>query len=286
MKRLLLWILMLISSQAMSQNNFKPNLFDQDIHYYNPAHISLDTGQRARILLQGQYKVIANESEVWHKNPNVYAAYTGKLKSASSFVSASVLYDQYSFFTRNVISAGYTHVFQWHDRHRLSLGAMGKVNVDFINLDQFITYRDDNFGKSLKVLPDLDAGMLYQSNRVLLGISVRNVFGFSSELDQLQLTMNQRALHVNGSYLFTLGKNVSLKPFFMYSREKRTTADVGARLHLYHKVGLGYYLSVLQLRGIYSMDIQVSPKINLGISYDKSAIYTDHHADFALRYKL
>lgn len=287
MKQLPIWMLLLISSQAaMSQSNFKPNLFDQDIHYYNPAHIPLDTGQNARILLQGQYKVIANESEVWQKNPNVYAAYTGRLKSTSSYVSGSILYDQYSFFTRNVVSAGYTHVFQLNQRQRLSVGMMGKMSLDFMNLNQFVTYQDQNLGKRLNVLPDLDAGIVYQSGRLMLGISTRNVFNFSTKLEALVLTQNQRAIHVNGSYLFSLGKNVSLKPFLMYSREKRTTVDLGAHLRLYQKVGFGYYLSVLQLRGIYSMDIQVSPKMNLGISYDKSAIYTDHHVDFALRYRL
>ena len=107
MKNLILisffWIFELSALHA--QNTLRPNMYYQNMHYYNAAAGIEDTSSHASFAAYAKYKYVRlqqeDENDVWVKPVNLYFNHLYNLDRKNS-VNMSYIYDGYSFYNRNI----------------------------------------------------------------------------------------------------------------------------------------------------------------------------------------
>src|SRR5690625_7625243 len=104
------------------QSTIRPNIYFQDMNYYNIAAIPLIDSQQARFSFYSKYQFLENDNEVWSKPPLFLLDIFGNLKNQHSYYNIGIATDQYSFYSRNTGYAGYTH--------RFHLGKSGNHTID------------------------------------------------------------------------------------------------------------------------------------------------------------
>lgn len=266
-----------------AQNTLRPSVYFQDMNYYNPASIILDTGQRASVSLYGKHKFVSNDEEIWHKPTSLYLNHTGRIKESNAFYTLSYINDRYSFFNRHTIYAGYTRQKKWGRSNTLSFAGRLVLNADAINWNK-LKLRDNQSGKSVKITPDLDLGIQYQSRGFTAGIAAKNLLSYTVKTEEKSIIKNWREFYINVSYRFTIRKNFQLAPYLLLYRERKTFADAGVFVSAWHRVNASYLLRINELRSIYTFDVTIYKGFNAGLAFDKSALLPDHNLDFVLRY--
>jgi hypothetical protein len=286
MKKIILFLFLTMGLAGLyAQNTLRPNIYFQNMHYYNTAAGIEDTSFRASFGGYAKYKYVPTDNdEVWVKPVNLYFNHIYNLDSKNSF-NASYIYDGYSFYNRNIIYLGYTRMFRWGKSSRLNLGTRVVLNFNAINWDK-LGQVSDHPSARLKLNADLDFGFQYQWKGLTFGASSKNLFASSVKTDGLELIKDQREFYGNLSYNFRMFKRkVELAPFFLFYKERNFNLDAGLNLALYQKVSISYAIRILELRNIFAIRGNIGRKFQIGASVDYSIIFSDYNMDLLLAYR-
>ena len=293
MKNLILVLLFLAFeiAQVAAQNTLRPNMYYQNMHYYNAAAGIEDTSSRMSFSAYARYKYAPanydsyDDDNVWIKPVNLYFNHIYNINKKHS-VNISYIYDGYSFYNRNIIYLGYSRTFRWNKSNRLSIGGRAVVNfnsIDWGKLGQITGPSSSRF----RVNADLDAGIQYQYRGWTLGASVKNLFASSVKVEGLDLIKDQREIYGNFSYNFNLFKQkVELAPFLLFYKERNYNLDAGLNLGLYQKVNISYAVRVLELRNIFTIRGNFLKRFQVGASFDYSILFSDYNMDLLLAYRI
>jgi hypothetical protein len=292
MKNLILVLLFLAFGipRGTAQNTLRPNMYYQNMHYYNAAAGIEDTSSRMSFSAYAKYKYVpANydeyeDDDIWIKPINLYFNHIYNINKKNS-VNMSYIYDGYSFYNRNIIYLGYSRTFRWKKSNRLSLGGRAVVNfnsIDWERLGQITSPPSSGF----RVNADLDAGIQYQYRGWTVGASVKNLFASSVKVNDQDLIKDQREIYGNFSYNFRMFKEkVELAPFLLFYSERNFNLDAGLNLGLYQKVNVSYAIRVFELRNIFTIRGNFLKRFQVGASFDYSIIYSDYNMDLLLTYR-
>ncbi len=272
-------------SSSYGQSTMRPNIYFQDMNYYNIAAIPLRDTQRGSLSFYAKHKVVANEDYVWNKPPVFFLNHIGSLKNKHSFYNVAITSDQYSFYSRNTVYAGYTHRFKLgkDEHHTIDIGGRLIFNLDLINWDKFQLPSNES-GESLKPNADMDLGAFYRFKNFSLGFSTKNAVGASVKSDGEKLLVNQREFYVNTSYLFRIKDKFEIEPYFLLRQERNTELDIGLHLGFFKRVDAAYQLRLIQLRHIFTLQAHVTRSLSIGVAFDKSPLFTDNNLDAVIRY--
>lgn len=284
-KAFLILLTFMAFSFSYGQSSLRPNIYFQDMNYYNTAAIPLKDDQKLNFSLYTKYRFVENEKHLWNKPPVFSLNHIRSLKNKASFYNIGILSDQYSFYSRNTVYAGYTHKFELgkNKNHTISLGGRLAFNLDLIDWDKFqLSYSES--GKSLKPNADMDLGAFYQFKNFSFGIATKNMIGTSVKLDGEKLLMNQREFYVNTSYQFHIKDKFEITPFLLYRKEIMSELDIGLHLGFFKRVHTTYQLRLIQLRHIFTLQGQISQSLSIGLAFDYSNLLSDKNFDAVIRY--
>lgn len=268
-----------------AQNTLRPNMYFQNMHYYNTAAGIEDSLSHASFDLYAKYKFVPRENEeLWVKPVNIYFNHCYNLNKKNSF-NVSYLFDSYSFYKRHIVYLGYTRMFHWGKSSKLNLGVRTVLNFNQIDWSELGQVSNSPPGK-LRVNADLDFGLQYQWKGLTAGASAKNLFASSVKANDLDLIKDQRELYFNLSYNFGIFKRkLEIAPFLLFYSERNSNLDVGLHIALFQKVSVSYAIRILELRNIYSIRGNLWKHLQIGVSVDHSTIYTDVNIDFLLAYR-
>ncbi len=292
MKGLIFTLLIWISGYPilLAQNTLRPNIYYQNMHYYNTAAGNEDTAYHVSFAAYAKYKYVPtdhdddNDNSIWVKPVNLYFNHIYNLDRKNA-VNVSYIYDGYSFYNRNIVYLGYTRTFRWKKSNRLDLGARAVLNFNAMNWENLGQIADRPSSK-LTFNADLDFGIQYRYRGWAIGASAKNLFASSVKEDGLDLIKDQREFYGNLSYNFQLFKGkAELAPFFLFYRERNINLDAGLNLGLFQKVHIAYAFRLLELRNIFSIRGNILGHFQVGAAFDYSILYSDYNMDLLLAYR-
>lgn len=267
-----------------AQNTLRPNIYFQNMHYYNAAVGISDTSAIRSFAFYAKDKFVSKDNDVvWNKPVNIYLNHIYKPNQKNSF-NVSYIYDGYSFYSRNTLYTGYTRVFSWGKSQKLSIGGRAIFNLDKINWDKLGQIKSKP-SSGLYFTPDFDLGGQYQLGGLILGVSTKNLFANSVNVDGEELIKNWRELYINASYTHALfDQNLKISPYILYLRERDVELDAGLNLTLFKTVDLSYAFRIFELRSIYVLKLTLPKRIQVGAAVDHSSIFSDTNVDVLVGY--
>jgi type IX secretion system PorP/SprF family membrane protein len=269
---------------SSAQNSIRPNIYLQDMQYYNPASIALDSTQSSQAAIYGKYKSVDNQDDIWKKPMNLWLSHVGRIGSSNSFYTISYVNDVYSFYNRNAVYIGYVKQKKIGRSSVLSLGGRIVGNFDGIHWDKFELPHTES-GSTKRFNPDLDLGVAYQFKKFKAGLGIKNLIASSSKIDGSTLLKNHREFNVNLSYQQNIGRQFAITPFVLLANERSTLIDAGLSFSLLNKVRASYALRVNELKSVITLDVDVYKGFSVGVAYDRSSLVSDNNFDFVLRYR-
>jgi len=275
--------IILLSMASNAQNGIRPNIYLQDMQYYNPASVAIDSNHISQTALYGKYKSVDNENNIWHKPMNIWLSHTGRIRSSPSFYTISYVNDQYSFFSRNTLYVGYIRQVKIGGSY-LNYGGRVVANMDVIDWNKFVLPHSRN-GTTLRLNPDIDAGLAYQYRRFNAGLGFKNLIGTTTRIEGATLLKNQHEVNFNVSYRQPVGGNFSVTPFVLLAHERNTLIDAGLCFTVFNIVRASYALRVNELKSVIVVDADVYKGWSIGVGYDRSSLVSDNNIDFVIRYR-
>lgn len=276
-------ILLLLSLKVSGQNLLRPSINFQEMNYYNPSGIDMDSTQQYALSIHGKHKFIENNEAIWNKPATLYLNHYGRIGASNSFYAASYIRDQYSFFDRNTFYAGYGREVSFGNNRTIRFGGRAVFNFDAVSWENLKLIHSKK-GNQIKFSPDLDLGLTYQSKQFMAGFSAKNVLSLSSKLEGEQLMKNRRTFYIHASYHLLIHKNFRATPFVLLHAERNTVADIGLSILLFKQMDASYTLRINELRGIYQLGYNIHNRLKLGVAIDRSALLPDHNMDVFLKY--
>lgn len=268
---------------GFGQNTIRPNIYFQNMNYYNPSAITLDSSENYNVSLYGKHKFVENEDDIWKKPTTLLLNHSGRIRQSNSFYSLSYISDKYSFYNRNTVYAGYSHQIKLGSAGTLSLGGRVVLNFDAISWNKLELVHNKT-GKSTRFSPDVDFGVQYQSKRFTTGLSSKNMMALSSNLDGSELLKNKREFYVNTSYELISRKNFRATPFLLLYTERKSFIDGGLTISAFNRIDASYTLRINELRGIYYLGVDITKGFQIGASLDRSALLPDNNLDVTIKY--
>jgi hypothetical protein len=273
-----------LASRIWAQNSLSPNIYFQDMNYYNPSSLPADTSGNYFISAYTKYKFVENDHSIWKKPPSVFVNHIGRLRDKRSFYSIAYLNDSYSYFNRNGLYLGYIHKLQLGSAGSLSFSGRAVINVDVIRWSRYQLPLPERIN-ALQMRPDADLGIEYKLRGLTLGAASQNVLASSVSSGNAVLIKNKRAWVFNASCLFNIGPHVQLAPFSLIRRERNWMFDAGVYVSALKRIRASYALRVKELRHIYTIDCRATKRLFLGLSFDHSRLLPDNNLDVALKYQ-
>lgn len=267
-----------------AQNTLRPNIYFQNMNYYNPASGVRDTSFQQNLSLYLKDKYVNEDNDViWNKPTNVYLNHIYNRNSKSTY-NVSYIYDGYSFYSRNTIYAGYAHTFRLGNSQLFNIGGRIIFNFDKINWDD-IPQASDKSTSEFYFTPDFDLGIQYQWSGLTLGVSTKNLFENSVKVDNEEIIKDWRELYINASYTFKLfQQNLNISPFVLYFKERDIELDAGLNFNIYKVIDVSYTLRTFELRSIYALKINLPRHIQIGMAIDHSSVFSDTNIDALIGY--
>ena len=272
----------IFSVKISAQNSIRPNIYFQDMNFYNASSVPIDSSQNYYFSLLGNYKFVKNESEIWDKLPTFYLNHIGRIKDYNLYYSVAYLNDNYSFFNRNGLYLGVTYQLKWGRFSSISFGGKAVLNFDIVNFDKL--YLSEKKEKTLLFCPDLDLGIEYKVKGFTLGLASQNLVGFSSKKENEGLIKNKRIASLNVSYLFNIGDNYKIAPLGMLYWDRKINYDIGIYASFYEYARISYVLRINELRNIFTADVRIISNLYLGAAFDFSLLLPDKNLGIVLKY--
>ncbi len=279
-----LFVIVIVSQVTLGQNSIRPNIYLQDMQYYNPASVPLDSNYRLQTAVYAKYKSVDNEEAIWNKPMNIWLSHVNRIGQSNSFFTLSYVSDGYSFFNRNALYLGYLRQVKLGKSSSISYGGRVVGNIDKVNWNKFELPHNQN-NKSLYFNPDIDLGITYQFKRFSAGIGLKNLFENSTKVEGATLLKNRKEINTNLSYRQPFGKQFSITPFVLLAHERSTLIDAGLSFSFFNTINASYALRVNELKSVIVLDAKVTKNWSLGIAYDRSSLVADNNFDFVIRYR-
>lgn len=288
MKNIISFLLILTTtslSVVVAQNTLRPNIYFQNMNFYNPADGISDTSAKREASVYLKDKIVPNDNEeVWEKPVNIYLNYLCNINS-NSFYNVSYIYDGYSYYSRNTIYAGYTRIFHFSENTNLSTGGRAVFNFDNINWDK-VDQTDDKSSSDMHLTPDLDLGVQFKWKKLTLGASSKNLLESNVEVDGEAIIQDWREFYLNASYTFGLfKKNLNISPFVLYLAERDVEFDAGINFNFLKDFDISYTLRTFELRSVIAAKVLLFERFQLGASVDMSSVFSDNNVDFIISYR-
>lgn len=274
---------LLFSLTVEGQNTLRPNIYLNDMHYYNPAAIRLDSHHHLQSTVYALKKQVENDEAIWNKPLSIILNHTGRIKEGNSFYTVSYINDRYSFFNRNALYLGYVREIR-KEASRFTYGGRIVANMDAIRWDKLVLPHTRS-GKTLHFNPELDLGVTYQHKRFNAGLGLKNLIGSRTRTEDAELLKNHREMNVNFSYRINIGRPLAVSPFLLLAHERNTRIDAGLCFTLFNRVDASYALRVNELKSIITLDTPLYKAWSIGLAYDRSSLVSDHNFDLLLRYR-
>lgn len=274
---------LLLALTVKAQNTIRPNIYLQDMHYYNPASVRLDSNHHSQSAVYGKYKSVENEMDIWNKPAQIWLNHAGRIGQGHSFYTVSYVNDRYSFFNRNALYLGHVREIR-KGASRFTYGGRIVANIDAVHWDRLVLPHTGN-GKTLHFNPDLDLGVTYQHRRFNAGLGMKNLIETHTKADDAILLKNHREMNLNLSYRMNIGRPLAVTPFVLLAHERNTLIDAGISFTLFNRIDASYALRVNELKSVIVLDAQVYKGWSLGLAYDRSSLVSDHNFDLVLRYR-
>ena len=269
---------------GIAQNSIRPNIYLQDMQYYNPASVAIDSTQSLQITIYTKYEWVDNDKDIWNKPMNIWLSHAARIGKTNSFYTLSYVNDAYSFFNRNALYIGYVRQKKLGKTSSLSYGGRVVANMDVIKWNKLQLPHSEG-GNSLRFNPDLDLGVSYQYKKFTAGVGIKNIIGSSTKIENATLLKNHREVNVNLSYQQNIGKKFSVTPFLLLANERSTLIDAGLSFSAFKFVSASYTLRVNELKSVITLNVDVDKHFSVGIAYDRSDLVSDNNFDFVLRYR-
>ncbi|MBN8788171.1 MAG: type IX secretion system membrane protein PorP/SprF [Terrimonas sp.] len=284
MKTLYLTIATILLFQVIkAQNSIRPNIYLQNMQYYNPAAVAIDSNQHLQTAVYVKHRFVDNEDAIWNKPMNLWLSHAGRIGNTNSFYTVSYVNDRYSFFNRNAFYLGYVRRSNI-GVSSLSYGGRIVANMDAINWDKFELPHDKD-GKTLRFNPDLDIGVVYQYKRFNAGIGLKNLIGMATKTKGATLLRNHREVNINLSYRQNIGGQFAITPFTLLAHERNTLIDAGLCFTVFNRIRASYALRVNELKSVITLDADIYKGWSAGVAYDRSSLVSDNNFDLVVRYR-
>lgn len=278
------FVLMIAGTIILSaQNNIRPTIYFEDLNFYNPSNIPIDSAQKYYFSLQTNYKFVKNDDLIWNKPPSVMMNHIGKIKQTNLYYFVGYLNDDYSFFNRNSVSGGVAYRLKLGTYSYMNFGGKVVVNFDVVNGNK-LQLPVSLSGTTLKVNPDLDLGVEFGWKGLQVGLASKNLIGFRTKVEGEVLIANKRLTSLTASYLFHLGKNFKIAPLAMLYYDGKMIYDVGAYFCIYDYARISHVLRINEIRSIFSADVRIVKNLYLGAAFDFSPILPDKNLCVVVRY--
>ncbi len=166
------------------------------------------------------------------------------------------------------------------------------VDKNFLNANDPQFFKDDEVDIDPIMLPLVGTGVLYYTKKLFVGLSVPNFFSLDSIGNYTSGIKNYTGV-LTGGYEFGQRENFTFNPTFLLMY------GLGADPMDYAlSINFGFFDQKIWLGAIYksggmmsvNMNLEIRPKILLGVSYDYSLTsttsYYDQSVELVLRYEL
>lgn len=203
-------------------------------------------------------------------------SYNAPIRRYDFGVGASLLFDALGPVTQTGLYLDYSYLIKFDERGTLSLGLKGGFNYFVANFTD-LKYNDPDddlnvLDNEAHFLPNFGIGAYYYTDKLYLGLSVPKLIRNSLEKNNKSLDhLNREEWHVflMGGRIFKLSENFDFKPSFIarYAMGAPLSLELTATFMIYDKVWLGaMYRLGDSFGGL--VNWQISPKFNVGYSYD------------------
>ena len=164
-------------------------------------------------------------------------------------------------------------------RGKLSMGLKGGVDISNTNYNnlELIDQNDPLFmGSSSYTLPNIGAGLYYYTDKFFVGLSVPSILSYRrDEADQFSVHPDYNFLksYFSAGTLITFSEGFKVKPSMLlrYSPAEPVEIDLNTNLIIADILWLGGSYRVAEKAAVGLIDLQVTPQLKLGYSYDYQA---------------
>ncbi|MBE0646869.1 MAG: type IX secretion system membrane protein PorP/SprF [Bacteroidales bacterium] len=184
-------------------------LYRQLAGYYNPSLVS-----NAKYAFQVATAFSLNNQGMYRKDPQLFASASLRINKLKGILSFSYLYDPYSYFTQNWVSAGYSTMFKLRKHHRILLGARLSLAATYLEPDKLIglASNPDYSGKKvMKIKPDMDLGIAYRFYGGTLAMGIKHLLSPTVNSEGLTFVTNPTAFYILAAYDIPV-KDVTISP--------------------------------------------------------------------------
>lgn len=255
--------------------------------FSNPAFTGIAFGPRVLLQYRNQYPAIGQSVNSGYST--YYASYDQFLKNANSGIGVQVIGDKFGdgIFSRYQLVGQYAYQARFDEYKALRIGLSASANLQqldrsqlrfFDQIDPFLGFDanlttqesiDDRFSKSYI---NVNAGLLYFTNSLYAGLSVRNLMpkaNFLSQSDGMLQDMTASA-QFGGNIWINEYERTALFPYLLIDRQYGQYKAVGNVLYQYKlmNLGLGGRYSSGGLESIILMMGFNLQKFRLSYSYD------------------
>jgi type IX secretion system PorP/SprF family membrane protein len=182
-------------------------------------------------------------------------------------------------------------------RGKLSMGLKGGIDLSTTNYNELelIDPNDPLFmGSSSYTLPNFGAGFYYYTDKIFLGLSVPHIMSYKRDAaDQFSAHPDFDLLktYFSAGALLTFSEKFKVKPSVLvrYSPSEPLEIDLNTNFIIADIFWLGGSYRVAEKAAVALIDLQVTPQLKIGYSYDYQAghlnKYTSGTHEVSLRYE-
>lgn len=266
--RKIFYILILISASAHGQLDAIYSQYTFNQFAINPAYAGSRDAINVNVIGRSQ----------WFGLPGAPQTQTLGVHSPSSRFNLAwgmnISHDQYGPYN-NFIGQGTIAYRLKLERANLHFGLRGgaynllldHAKLKFREADDAL----DNQTRYSSIIPNVDFGLYYYSEKLYAGISVNHLTASKFQFDGLdnELYRLKHQFYFMAGYVFTLNDNVLLKPTTLLKYAPTTTfnADINANFMFYEKFWLGFGTRNLSSVN-FLVDFYVTDYLRIGYSYD------------------
>ncbi len=256
-------------------------LYRQLAGFYNPAMVSK---AKHSILVSTTFSL--NNKGMYMKNPQLYASASLRVKKLFGVLNFSYLYDPYSYFTQNYISAGYSTMFKIREHHWILLGARLSLAATYLEPDKLIglASNPDYSGKKImKIKPDMDLGIAYKFYDGTLAMGIKHLLSPTVNSEGLTFVTNPTAFFILAAYDIP-AKSLTISPSLFISKTIRWAYQGTLSVSYKSYVTLGGTLVYPSMRTKGFLGTRVVKGLSIFIAYDSGILDEIRNGEIFLQY--
>jgi len=294
MKRLLYIFILLISIPFAGVNAQQYSISSQYLTnglVVNPAYAGSRGAMSVNLSYRRQWAQIKGAPEF--ENITLHTPVTKKEKVALGLMVNRTAYG----ITRTTGIYGFYAYSIATGPGRLALGLKGGLDITNANYgDTHVIESDDPefTGSKSYSLPNIGAGVYYYTGKYFAGLSVPSILSYhQSKSSEYSVYYNHKLdrIFLSGGYLLDVSESFKIKPSFLlrYFFIDPLEMDLNANLIFGDILWLGGSYRIAEKAVVALVDLQVTPQLRVGYSYDYPAgqlnSYTTGTHEISIRYE-